>query len=1009
MLHISRRLVAVTTLAAAGTFAVAGGASADDDPTDADVEEEVDQDASSNVSIYQKAWTNTGLNLAFNWTEGENDSDQESDADANGGDADAGGGRGPSLINGFNGGGGNGPSAVGGGDGGTADATNDNDGTNDATSDNVIDSGDADASNSVGGTINQSATNTSSNSATATAGANTSTATAGNATSSSSTANNAEADVDSDVHQDQSSNISVNQEAGSNSGLNAAGNVTSGDNDSDQDADSNANGGEAEGDADAVAGGNGGDGHGCQHQRRDQHRSVEQQHHDWQRHVEQLGHAGGQPDRQQRLHQHGGSERLTFPPWGTSRAGHFGAPPSSSSESEHIVRRIKTVAAVALVAVFAFHTPVLATSEPPASPQEESSSPETPPATEATTTEAPTTAAEAPSTAPEGGTTTTYIDPAITEAIIETPVEETTTTNAQVNQNQEVVITATVVADANSGSNTVLAGTSVGSSTPNEIDTGDATAVGSDDANVVTQGADITLEDQATANVIQVALIINVGVAFANSGYNNVGATQGAAGLTGGIVTGDASAEGLDIDQYITQASRENGDEDTDAHSNQLAISLWMGLGTANTGLNNISGPGVAAGGSVSAGSASATGNISTTDIEQYADLLGEDSAHLNVEQRATVLNVGFALANSGINDISGVAGGILSADPGDDNEYAQDLFAMLLPALLQSYGYGPAGGSINSGNATAVGNDSDTFIRQVALAASSGDGVVDIVQQVLVANMGAAGANTGGNTLGGGVATLDSESASAIVLMAAFMSEMLALVHQEANGEVMSAQSRGIEVPFQGLLLRLDATFEGLDTTFTNESGASANLRQVTIVVSLGLANSNTGNNTAITQGNVVNELQAGDSIQVLDANGDFIGTGAAEADADQLVVVCQRINADDVECLAPPTTTVPPGDTPTTTPGTPTTTQPGGPTTDPGASVPGTSASPNTPSTPGDPGGPSGFGPAPGTPGYTPQGMLPATGADPMLMIALALSAIASGMVILAVMSNKNVRNNR
>ena len=108
-----------------------------------------------------------------------------------------------------------------------------------------------------------------------------------------------------------------------------------------------------------------------------------------------------------------------------------------------------------------------------------------------------------------------------------------------------------------------------------------------------------------------------------------------------------------------------------------------MGLGTANTGTNVIDGTGVGgSGGAVGSGSAAATGNISTTDIEQYAELLGEDTATLNVTQQATVLNVGFALANSGINDISGVAGGLLSADPGDDNEYAQDLFAMLLPAL---------------------------------------------------------------------------------------------------------------------------------------------------------------------------------------------------------------------------------------------------------------------------------------------------------------------------------------
>ena len=65
---------------------------------------------------------------------------------------------------------------------------------------------------------------------------------------------------------------------------------------------------------------------------------------------------------------------------------------------------------------------------------------------------------------------------------------------------------------------------------------------------------------------------------------------------------------------------------------------------------------------------------------------------------------------------------------------------------------------------------------------------MVDIVQQVLVANMGAAGANTGGNVLGGGINTLTPEDASAIVMMAAFMSEMLAMVHESANGATMDA-----------------------------------------------------------------------------------------------------------------------------------------------------------------------------------------------------------------------------
>ena len=305
----------------------------------------------------------------------------------------------------------------------------------------------------------------------------------------------------------------------------------------------------------------------------------------------------------------------------------------------------------------------------------------------------------------------------------------------------------------------------------------------------------------------------------------------------------------------------------------------------------------------------------------------------------------------------------------------------MLLPALLQSYGYG--GGSISTGDATAVGNDSDTFVRQVALAAASGDGVVDIVQQILVANMGAAGANTGGNVLGGGVATLSAGDASAIVMMAAFMSEMLALVHQSANGEVMASQSRGINVPFQGILLRLDASFSGLDTQVLGANGTTANLRQVTIIVSLGLANSNTGHNNTVNQGNVVNGLQTGDSIQIL--------AGDAEVTADQLVVICQRINADDIDCLAPPTTT--PGTSPIL-PGSSTTTDPGSAIPDPGSSggaLPGT-ATPD----PVSPNVASGF-------GHLPQGPLPETGVATDAAVIIASVVILAGGTLLLLSKRK------
>ena len=560
------------------------------------------------------------------------------------------------------------------------------------------------------------------------------------------------------------------------------------------------------------------------------------------------------------------------------------------------------------------------------------------------------------------------------------------------------MITATVVADANTGSNTIVDNQpdQGGSQQPAEVDSGDATAVGSDDENIITQAADIVLTEGARANVVQVALILNIGVALANSGANIVGSTPGGSGTSGQIGTGDASATGLDISQYITQAARENGDENTDAHASQITISLWMGVAGANSGTNVISGTGVAgSGGSVGSGNASATGNESLTEIEQYADILGVDQSTINVTQQATVLNVGFALSNTGLNDVSGVASGLLTASEADDDAVAQELFAMLLPALLQSYGYGPAQGSINTGNATAVGNDSETFIRQVAMAASSGDGQVDIVQDVLVANMGAAAANTGGNTLGN-VRTLDPETANAVVTMAAFMSELLAQVHRSANDTAFEARSVGIEIPFQGLILRLDGAFEGLDTE-VEQNGTRANVRQVSIVVSLGIAYANTGGNitsTETNQGNSVNGLQAGDALAVLafDAEGNIIGSGDAAAGNNDIVVVCcQRINADDVDCLAPPTTTTPPTTTPADT--TPTTTDPAISATSSTTPTDSTTPATTDPAIAPPPDvGPSGF-------GHVPSGTLPATGVDPAAPLAIGAITVLIGGVILLV----------
>ena len=86
------------------------------------------------------------------------------------------------------------------------------------------------------------------------------------------------------------------------------------------------------------------------------------------------------------------------------------------------------------------------------------------------------------------------------------------------------------------------------------------------------------LTDQAVANILQIALILNIGAALANSGVNDILSTPGGSSNPGAIGTGDATAIGNEIDQYVTQAARTEATQEMDDFANQLAISLWLGL-----------------------------------------------------------------------------------------------------------------------------------------------------------------------------------------------------------------------------------------------------------------------------------------------------------------------------------------------------------------------------------------------------------------------------------------------
>ena len=238
----------------------------------------------------------------------------------------------------------------------------------------------------------------------------------------------------------------------------------------------------------------------------------------------------------------------------------------------------------------------------------------------------------------------------------------------------------------------------------------------------------------------------------------------------------------------------------------------------------------------------SATSRIS--DILQQAALTGSGDSQVNVEQYATIMNIGFALANSGVNDITGVAGGILTAgDSEAQNDMALDLFSHAAPGPPAELRWDSrVRASIGTGDATAIGNRSETYIHQFAEAAASGDGIATIIQDVLVANVGAAGANTGGNVLGGRYASLDPDTAKAVVTLAAFLARCWRWCTPSRPRRRWRCSSRAWRSPSESIVLQVQGQMQGVDTTLTNETGARANIRQVTIILSLGIAQANSG-----------------------------------------------------------------------------------------------------------------------------------------------------------------------
>jgi hypothetical protein len=306
----------------------------------------------------------------------------------------------------------------------------------------------------------------------------------------------------------------------------------------------------------------------------------------------------------------------------------------------------------------------------------------------------------------------------------------TSSNNAGLNQVVEVGVSLdpTQLLGAIVASNAVeLSASSDGTA---EIVTGDAVASGNESRTSVSQTANGGIDGLGLILNPQVAVVANVGVGVATSGVNRA--------------TGNESENETAGGQEAWIAS-ENGDT-----ALTFAAPIMVG---SNQGTSSASSDGSAA---IHTGGARATGNRSETELSQDAGGWVSGLGVVLNTQVGAVVNVGLAQANTGDNDAIGNTSGNRaglgqSAHVASDNlGFGADEASMTAlgvvtaanSAHVEAASDGDA--TVQTGAATAVGNESDTRLDQ--RATGHAPGLVLDTQAGVVVNAGLADANTGDN-----------------------------------------------------------------------------------------------------------------------------------------------------------------------------------------------------------------------------------------------------------------------
>jgi len=493
---------------------------------------------------------------------------------------------------------------------------------------------------------------------------------------------------------------------------------------------------------------------------------------------------------------------------------------------------------------------------------------------------------------------------------------------------QDIQIESIQVGVANTGDNLSTTDTpsAPGSGTSaTDLGTGSASAVGSSDSTAIGQRVVTDLHDDAKADIVQISIVFNIGAAMADSGNNALSSGASARG-DGSISTGSAAAIGNSADTYVTQGANAQAGSGENDQVRQQSATLQLGLSMANSGANVISAT-LTTGGPATArtGEATAIGNLSSTAIDQVVSATGRGNAVLHIEQRATVVNLGIAFAGTGGNQVGSDFSAALRR--GDEDALDQ-LLNLILPALFASAdgASDPGAGTVSTGDATAIGNRSNTRVLQMAVGEAD-SGSVDIRQDVMVVNAGAASATTGNNSIGAG----DQRSALApgaqeiVSQLTSFVRSMLADINQWASGSDSSSGfgSRALTTRFGDFDI-------GIDRSVVASSGAgtasAVTTRQLAAVINLAVARSNSGGNrtsvaitepelaAVFTDPSVVTALEGTGAGAVLVAGMTrplLIVTGNASATNTSVLVVCQRADFAELACLGPTTGETSPPDT--------------------------------------------------------------------------------------------------